>query len=127
MKIVVGNFILRITVINVSSAISKAISPKIVVTETDHAIRDMEEEITVVVEDIPVLKIAVHVEKEVMTQIVTETIEEEMTDKEDNTDDLLVDRHDDHPEDRPEGITEAIEETDIDCIALMIIQIFKFK
>jgi len=116
MKIVVGNFILRKTVINVLSAISKVISPKIVVTETDHAIRDMEEEITVVVEDIPV-----------MTQIVTETIEEEMTDKEDNTDDLLVDRHDDHPEDRPEGITEAIEETDIDCIALMIIQIFKFK
>ena len=99
--------------INVSSVINKAISPKIVVTETDHAIRDMEEEITIVVEDIPVLKIAVHVEKEVMTEIVTETIEEEMTDKEDNTDDLLVDRHDDHPE----GITEAIEETDIDCIS----------
>lgn len=117
MKIVVGNFILRITVINVSSAISKAISPKIVVTETDHGIRDMEAEIMVVVEDIPVLKIVVHAEKEVMTEIVTEIIEEEMTDKEDNTDDLLVDRQDDHPEDRPERITEAIEETDIDCIS----------
>ena len=102
--------------INVSSVINKAISPKIVVTETDHAIRDMEAEIMVVVEDIRVLKIAVHAEKEVMTEIVTETIEEETTDK-DNTDDLLVDRQDALPEDHPEGITEAIEETDIDCIS----------
>jgi len=113
-KIVVGNFILRKTVINVSSVIRKAILPKIVVTETDRVMINMEAGIMVVVEDIPVLQIAVHVEKEVTTEIGTETIEEERTDK-DNTEDLLVDHHDAHQGDHPEKITEAIEETDTDC------------
>ena len=89
--------------------------PKIVVTETDHVIKNMEVEIMVVVEDTPVLQIAVHAEKEVTTEIGTETTEEGMTDK-DNTEDLLADRHDAHQEDRPEEITEAIEETDTDSI-----------
>lgn len=87
--------------------------PKIVVTETDRVMINMEAEIMVVVEDIPVLQIAVHVEKEVTTEIGTENIEEETTDK-DNTEDPLVDRHDAHPGDHPEEITEAIEETDTD-------------
>lgn len=83
--------------------------PKIVVTETDRVMINMEAGIMVVVEDIPVLQIAVHVEKEVTT----ETIEEETTDK-DNTEDPLEDHHDAHQGDHPEKITEAIEETDTD-------------
>lgn len=90
---------------NVLFATNKDISQKIVVTETDHVMRDIKEEIMVDVEDILVQKVVVQEEKEVTTGIAIETIEEETTEKE-ITEDHLVDLQEEN--------TEVIEETDTD-------------
>lgn len=90
---------------NVLFATNKDISQKIVVTETDHVMRDIKEEIMVDVEDILVQKVVVQEEKEVTTGIAIENIEEEMTEKEIT---------EDHHVDLQEENTEVIEETDTD-------------
>lgn len=90
---------------NVLFATNKDISQKIAVTETDHVMRDIKEEIMVDAEDILVQKVVVQEEKEVTTGIAIETIEEEMTEKEIT---------EDHHVDLQEENTEVIEETDTD-------------
>lgn len=90
---------------NVLFATNKDISQKIAVTETDHVMRDMKEEIMVDAEDILVQKVVVQEEKEVTTGIAIENIEEEMTEKEIT---------EDHHVDLQEENTEVIEETDTD-------------